>query len=161
LAKNTNKRVATKHIRDGIKSKYPKLDYCEITGSTEDLEFHHYSTLSILLKNYSTKHNIPIDTDEQVLAMRDQFYEDNWEAVVTDGVTLTAEMHKKLHRVYGREPSLSTVAKQRLWVQKIRDKLTGKDSPTLTTHVEESTVRGFSRFVDSEFTSSDRFSRHI
>ena len=48
--------------------------------------------------------------------MRDKFYEDNYEQVVTDGVTLTNEWHKKLHKVYGREPSLSTAEKQKQWV---------------------------------------------
>jgi hypothetical protein len=164
MAKNTgagNKRVATKHIRDGIKSNYKKQCKCAVCDTEEDLELHHYTTISILLKKYSKERQIPINTDEEVLAMRDAFYEEYWHELVEYTVTLCASHHKLLHRTYGREPSLSTAGKQEIWVQKIRDKLMGKDPLTLTTTVEDSTVRGFSRFVDSEFTSSDRFSRHI
>lgn len=151
MASNTgNKRVATKHIRDGIKSKYPKKDYCEITGETENLEFHHYHTLSILLKNYSRKNRIPISTDEEVIAMRDKFYETYWFETVEDGVTLTSEMHSKLHRVYGREPSLASADKQRKWVQRIKDKLMGTDSTYETS--------GFSKHITNNDIS---FSKHI
>jgi hypothetical protein len=123
-----NKRVATKHIRDGIKSQYPKGTECEICGTHEDLEYHHYHTLSILLKKYAKENGIPIDTDEQVLAMRDQFYEAHWEEVVTDGVTLCNEHHKLLHKIYGKEPALNTAEKQKHWVKSFRDKLSGMDT---------------------------------
>lgn len=122
--------MATKHIRDGIKSQYPKECNCAVCDTELDLEFHHYRTLSILLKDYSRQHNIPISTDEQVLAMRDKFYEDNWEAVVTDGVTLCNEHHKKLHKVYGREPAMSTAEKQKVWVLKQRQKVMDRESGT-------------------------------
>ena len=117
MAANTgNKRVALKFIRDGIKSQYPKGDKCEITGSTQDLEFHHYCTLSLVFTKWCTAKGIVVKTDEDVLSIRNQFYEDNWEAVVTDGVTLTADMHKALHKVYGKQPPLGTRDKQKHWV---------------------------------------------
>ena len=145
MAKNTgNKRVATKHVRDGIKSQYPKGNCCEVCDTDQDLEYHHYHTLSILLKEYSRKNNIPIDTDEQVLAMRDQFYKDNWEAVVTDGATLCATHHKALHKVYGREPALSTAEKQKIWVVRIREKQEGMDSHPSNT---EAPSNRFSQYI--------------
>jgi len=80
--------------------------------------------------------------------MRDKFYEDNWSAVVTDGVTLCNEHHKNLHKVYGREPALSTAEKQKIWVlkqcQKFMDRDLGTDS-----HPTESTGR-FGKLIPRE-----------
>lgn len=117
MAKNKNKRVAVKHIRDGIKSNYTKKDHCEICGTEHDLELHHYHTVSLLLKKYAKENGIPISTDEEVLAMRDGFYEKHWHELVEDTVTLCNSHHVKLHRIYSQEPDLSTAAKQRNWVE--------------------------------------------
>ncbi|AUG85221.1 hypothetical protein AG74_17 [Vibrio phage AG74] len=122
MATNTNKRVATKHIRDGIKSNYSKKDYCEICGTEHDLELHHYHTVSLLLKQYAKENGIPISTDEQVLAMRDDFYKAHWHELVDDTVTLCNSHHVKLHQIYSQEPDLSTASKQRRWVKIQRDR---------------------------------------
>jgi len=158
MAKNTgaNKRVATKHIRDGIKSNYNKDCECAICKSTEDLEFHHYTTVSILLKQYSRERNIPIGTDEEVLAMREQFYQDHWYELVEYAVTLCAEHHKQLHRIYGREPALSSSSKQESWVKQIRDKTMGKETPSPIT-----TGTRFAKFASKHAGEANRFSRLI
>lgn len=135
MASNTNKRVAVKHVRDGIKSQYPKGHKCEICGTSQDLEYHHYATLSLVFRDYCSSNNISVDTDEQVIAMRDKFYEDNWEAVVLDGVTLCNTHHKALHKLYGKQPELNTAKKQKHWVHRMFEKSTnglqeGKDSHT-------------------------------
>jgi hypothetical protein len=117
VAANTgNKRVAVKHCRDGIKSNYKKGDECEICSTPENLELHHYTTFSLLLKQYASAGNVPIDTDENVLLMRDAFYEAHWKELVEDTVTLCNTHHKALHAIYGREPPLPTSEKQRRWV---------------------------------------------
>lgn len=119
MAANTgNKRAATKYLRDGIKAKYPEKVECAICGTTHELEGHHYQTLSLVFKKYCMEHKITIRTDEDVLAMRDQFYEDNWEAVVTDMVTLCSTHHIALHKLYGKQPPLVTAKKQKHWVYK-------------------------------------------
>ena len=117
MAKN---RVPTKWIRDGIKSHYCKSDTCAICNTTENLELHHYHTVSLLLQTYARENDIAIDTDEDVLAMRDQFYEDHWNELVTATVTLCNEHHKVLHKIYGKAPLLHTASKQPLWVEKQR-----------------------------------------
>lgn len=117
-----NKRVATKHIRDGIKSNYKKDCKCAICGTENDLELHHYTTVSLLLQDYASKRDIAIDTDEQVLAMREQFYEDHWKELVDDTVTLCNCHHKMLHKVYGKAPLLHTASKQPMWVMKQKEK---------------------------------------
>lgn len=117
-----NKRVATKHIRDGIKSNYCKDTKCAICGTEEQLELHHYTTVSLLLQKYARENDIAIDTDEEVLAMRDDFYEAHWNELVTDTVTLCNMHHKVLHKIYGKAPLLHTASKQPLWVEKQKQK---------------------------------------
>lgn len=127
MAVNTGrKRVPTKHIRDGIKSNYKKDCKCAICGTDLELEFHHYTTVSLLLKQYALKNSLSLATDEDVLAMRDQFYKDHWYELVDFAVTLCAEHHKQLHKIYGREPALHTAQKQVTWVEKQRDKFEKK-----------------------------------
>lgn len=117
-----NKRVATKHIRDGIKSNYCRDTQCAICAAEQDLELHHYHTVSLLLQKYASEGGIALETDEQVLAMRDEFYEAHWKELVTDTVTLCNKHHKVLHKVYGKAPLLHTAPKQRLWVEKQKQK---------------------------------------
>jgi len=144
MASNTNKRVALKHVRDGIKAQYPEKCKCAVCGTTEDLEGHHYATLSLVFKDYCEKHNIDVRTDEQVLEMRDQFYEDNWEAVVTDMVTLCNKHHKALHKLYGKQPPLTSTKKQKHWVHRMFEK-----------------NNGLSEGTDSRPITESRFGRHI
>lgn len=140
MARNTNKRVATKHIRDGIKSNYQKKNQCEICGTGDDLELHHYTTVSLLLKQYASENGIPISTDEEVLAMRDDFYKLYWHELVEDTVTLCNKDHTRLHQIYTQEPPLSTAEKQKRWVQAQFNKNNGIEE------VRESSVN-FSRFI--------------
>ena len=158
MAKNTgNKRVAVKHIRDGIKSNYKKDYKCAVCDTTEDLELHHFATVSLLLKRYCNERDIPISTDEEVLAMRDTFYKEHWHELVIDTVTLCNTHHKLLHKVYGREPDLSTAEKQKIWVSKTRDKLLGRDADSADMTPEENR---FSKLLDSELTDMcNRFTR--
>lgn len=141
MAVNKNKRVATKHIRDGIKSKYNKGSSCEICGCSDELELHHYHTVSLLLKNYAKENGIPISSDEEVLAMRDDFYKHHWHELVDDTVTLCHEHHVELHKIYSQEPPLSTVSKQKNWVIKRRDKINGLETST------SSSYYGLARFM--------------
>lgn len=126
MAANTNKRVAVKHIRDGIKSNYRKDSCCAICEGTEELELHHYTSVSLLLKQYASQRGIPIGTDEQVLAMRDQFYKDHWQELVEYTVTLCNTHHKLLHKLYGPEPELHTAPKQENWVKTQHEKFKTK-----------------------------------
>lgn len=142
MAKNTgNKRAAVKHIRDGIKSNYKKKDECEVCGTSRDLELHHYNTVSILFYSYCDENNIPYRTDEEVLAMRSAFYDAYWHELVEDTVTLCADHHKQLHKLYGREPELKTAPLQRNWVQKFHGRLFGKDADSLIGRFSKHIIR--------------------
>ncbi len=122
MAANTNKRVATKHIRDGIKANYKKDCKCAICSTDQELEFHHYTTVSLLLKKYAQENSIPISTDEEVIAMRDTFYKQYWHELVDFAVTLCATHHKLLHKIYGVTPVLTSAQKQERWVEIQREK---------------------------------------
>lgn len=123
-----NKRAAIRHIRDGIKSRYVRGSECEACGSTHELEFHHFTTVSLLLEKYCKDNGIVTDTDEQVLAMRDGFYAAHEFELLHDTVTLCREHHVLLHKIYGSKPPIATAQKQRDWVKRFRDRLSGTDS---------------------------------
>ena len=44
------KRDPVKYVRDRAKARYKKGKECEICGVTENLDFHHYYSLSPLFK---------------------------------------------------------------------------------------------------------------
>lgn len=116
------KRFFTKYIRDAVKSQYKKKGYCEICGTVEDLEFHHFSSLSILVNNWQKKNKIIIETAEEAFLHRDKFIEEHLKEIYDDTATLCKSHHKKLHVIYGKSPALATSAKQARWVQKQKDK---------------------------------------
>lgn len=141
MAVNSSKRTAIKWIRDGIKQKYKKGSCCEICGTTDGLEFHHYHTVAFLLENYAKAHGLSLSTKEEILAMRDEFYKTHWHELVEDAVTLCNTHHVLLHRIYGQKPLLSTADKQKHWVQKQYEKANGL--------VDTSDVRtGLSQYID-------------
>lgn len=144
MAANTNnkKRTPIRYIRDGIKQQYKKESCCEICGVSEDLELHHYHTVAFLLEKHVKEHSIPMDTEEQILAMRDKFYQEYWHELVEDAVTLCNSHHVTLHKIYGQKPLLSTSTKQKNWVLIQKDKLNGV-TPTAPT-----TGAGLGQFID-------------
>lgn len=165
MAKNTGKgndlqRTVTKYIRDGIKANYKKSDFCEVCGCSEDLELHHTHSVKLVFDAYCAERGLTIQSTEEVMAMRDEFYQVHWNELVVDVLTLCNTHHKALHKVYGAQPPLSTASKQRVWVERIRDRLSGMDATPLTNEHE---IRGpsldsrFARFVKAP---SD-FARHI
>lgn len=163
MAKNTGagsgdelKRTVTKYIRDGVKANYVKKPACEVCGTTEDLELHHPHTLNLVFSAYCEERGLTVKSVEEVMAMRDEFYKTHWNELVVDVLTLCNSHHKALHKVYGAQPPLSTAAKQRVWVNRIRDKLSGMDANLTVSQVEQTS--GFARFLNKE--PSD-LTRHV
>jgi len=116
------KRDLIKYIRDKAKSKYQKTDKCFICGSDEDLDFHHFYSLTELLEEYMKKHKLEITTEEQILNIREKFIEENFDKVYNKAVTLCHKHHLKLHSIYGKKPKLVTAKKQDRWVNIQRTK---------------------------------------
>jgi len=125
MAVNTNKRIPVKYIRDGAKARYPKEDHCAICGVEESLELHHYTALTNLLEKWQKETGTPLDTDEQVLAIRDQFIAEHEYELFEAVVTLCESHHSKLHSIYGKSPKLSSAKAQERWVQIQKDKNNG------------------------------------
>lgn len=116
MATNNTQRSVIKWVRDGIKSKYEKGNKCAICDTTEELEFHHYHTVSLLVNKFLEENSFDISTKENILVMREEFYQHYHNEMVHDAVTLCASHHKLLHKIYGTEPKLNTAEKQKNWV---------------------------------------------
>lgn len=118
----TLKRDLVKYVRDKAKSKYKKGSECFICGSTENLDFHHFYGLTELLDTWLRKNKISVDSEEDILRLRESFIEEHLEEVYEHAVTICHEHHLQLHSIYGKRPQLVTAKKQQRWVQIQRDK---------------------------------------
>lgn len=115
------KRLPIKWVRDRAKAAYNKAETCAICGTTEQLEFHHYYTMTPLFELWVRKRKYKIQSDEDVLAIRDEFITDEHDKIYNQTVTLCKTHHAKLHSIYGKEPNLGTATKQKTWVDKQRE----------------------------------------
>lgn len=120
MATNTSVkgRGFVKRVRDGVKSNYERGDACEICGSDEELELHHFFSVSQMATAWLRKNGIVIKTDQDSLDSRDLFIEEHWDKLVNQCATLCLTHHRKLHKLYGTKPALATGPKQGRWVAK-------------------------------------------
>ena len=125
MATNTNKRVAIKWIRDKAKSAYEKMPSCHICDTNQDLELHHTHGLTNLFEKWAKQKNYSIDTDEDVLAIREEFIDTHHKEIYEDVFTLCSKHHMALHRVYGKSPPLHTASKQKHWIEAQKNKHNG------------------------------------
>lgn len=120
-------RYSVKWIRDKVKSNYPMKKACEICNSTEELHFHHFYSLAEMFNKWEKARGYKIETNEEILAVRDEFIKEHWEQLVNKGACLCKKHHEGLHKVYGKNPSLATAEKQERWVEKQREKYAAKE----------------------------------
>lgn len=126
MAKNTdNKRIAVKHIRDKAKAAYEKKDHCYICNSKEDLELHHLHSITVLLNTWADRKSYDISTDEGVLEVRDEFISEHKVELYDLVYTLCNTHHVKLHSIYGKAPSPTSIDKQSRWLEIQKTKLLG------------------------------------
>ena len=116
------KRDPIKYIRDKAKASYEKEEACRICGESENLDFHHFYSLTLLFKKWLRDNRITIKTEEQVLEVRDRFILEHYKELYDEARTLCHTHHLKLHSIYGKNPSLGTAQKQKRWVEKQREK---------------------------------------
>jgi hypothetical protein len=116
------KRDLVKYVRDRAKARYDKGDSCEICGESENLDFHHYHSMSPLLHGWLKKNRLNPTTADEIMAVRDQFIELHNNELFVATVTLCHTHHLKLHSVYGKDPALGTASKQANWVKIQREK---------------------------------------
>lgn len=117
MAKNTNKRLAVKHVRDKAKSAYEKQTSCYICGTETDLELHHFFSMTLLLEQWARQKGYDISTDEGILAVREEFIEMHHVELYDKVRTLCNPHHVALHKVYGKAPVLGSEPKQERWVE--------------------------------------------
>lgn len=116
------KRYFTKYIRDAVKSQYKKESECRICGIEENLQFHHFNTLSILVNKWQKDNGLEISTAEEAFEHRDSFIAEFGKELFDETVTLCEAHHERLHKIYGKNPALITAPKQARWVEKQRAK---------------------------------------
>jgi hypothetical protein len=134
MAKNTgNKRIPVKHVRDKAKAAYDKQDHCYICGTGEDLELHHFHSITILLDVWAKVNKYDISTDEGILAVRDEFIAEHRTELYDLVRTLCNKHHVNLHKIFGKAPDPKSVQRQERWVDIQRDKLQGTTSTTPAT----------------------------
>lgn len=121
------KRASVKYIRDRVKSNYNKGPACAICGSEELLELHHYNSVAEMFNAWERNNNLSIVTAEDIIKVRDDFIEQHWSQLVDQCVTLCSKHHALLHKIYGKNPKLSTAPKQGRWVEKQRLKFLPKE----------------------------------
>ena len=122
MAKNTNKRIPVKWVRDRAKSAYEKQTTCFICGSQQDLELHHLHSITVLLERWAQAQGYDISTDEGILAVRDEFIEQHRVEIYDQVYTLCNRHHVQLHGVYGKTPQPGSEPKQARWIQLQREK---------------------------------------
>lgn len=126
MAKNTdNKRIAVKHVRDKAKAAYEKKSECYICGTSEDLELHHFHSITILLDLWANKNKYDISTDDGILAVRDEFIASHQVELYDLVRTLCNKHHVRLHSIFGKAPASNSVDRQDRWCNIQRDKLNG------------------------------------
>ena len=125
MAKNTNKRIPVKWVRDRAKAAYEKKTECCICGSVTDLELHHLHSVTILLDKWSEAKGYDISTDAGILAVRDEFIDTHRVELYDQVYTLCNRHHVALHSVYGKAPRPGSEPKQAHWIETQRAKHTG------------------------------------
>ena len=117
------KRDEIKYIRDLAKSAYKKAEKCYICDTTENLQFHHFYSMTLLWNKWKKENGIKIESVDDILKYRNDFKFDHEKEIYIDTVTLCKFHHmEKLHKIYGKVPSLATAEKQKRWCDKQREK---------------------------------------
>ncbi len=127
MAKNTNKRIPVKWVRDRAKAAYEKKTQCCVCGDTTDLELHHLHSVTILLDKWSQAKGYDISTDEGIVAVRDEFIDEHRVELYEQVYTLCNRHHVALHGVYGKAPRPGSEPKQAHWIETQRAKYSNNE----------------------------------
>lgn len=121
------KRDPVKYIRDRVKSNYKKDCECRICGTSSLLELHHFNSVAEMFNKWEKEKDLLVNSVDDIIDVRDTFIEEHWDELVHQCVTLCKKHHALLHKIYGKNPKLSTASKQANWVEKQRAKRIGGD----------------------------------
>lgn len=126
MATNTNKRIPVKWVRDKAKSAYTKQECCYICNTKQDLELHHLHSITYLLEKWAREMGYDIDTDDGILAVRDEFIDQHKHEIYDLVYTLCNKHHISLHSVYGKSPAPGSEPKQERWIEIQKAKCAGE-----------------------------------
>ena len=122
------KRDEIKYVRDLSKSAYKKANACYICEAEEELQFHHFYTMTLLWGKWKKDNKITIKNVDDILSYREDFKEEFQDEIYNKTVTLCKTCHMgRLHKVYGKTPSLATAEKQLRWCDKQKSKFQEKN----------------------------------
>lgn len=140
MAKNTsNARIPVKWVRDKAKAAYEKADTCYVCGTTQDLELHHFHSVTLLLNSWASRKAYDISTDDGILAVRDEFIAEHHDELYNQVRTLCNPHHVKLHGVFGKAPAPGSEARQSRWCDRQQAKAQGKTLETTSSFFSEFT----------------------
>ena len=128
MAKNTNKRIPVKWVRDRAKAAYEKKSCCYICDTHADLELHHLHSVTILLDKWAQAQGYDISTDDGILAVRDEFIDTHRVELYDQVYTLCNRHHVALHGVYGKAPRPGSEPKQAHWIESQKAKFVGGET---------------------------------
>jgi 5-methylcytosine-specific restriction endonuclease McrA len=156
LAKNTGnrKRDAVKWIRDKAKSAYQKKGTCFVCGGVEDLELHHTHSMVLMMREWCGERGYPLNTDEDVLKIRDEFIKAHHREIYEEVYTLCNPHHVQLHQVFGKAPALTTGPRQKIWLEEQRSHRTGEQVVVPQAEADRPSFRVSNWF--SEFYGGER-----
>jgi len=121
------KRDEVKYIRDISKSAYKKDTECFICGVTDDLQFHHFYSITALWNKWKRNNKVIIKDVDDILTHREDFRDEHHNEIYNETVTLCKACHmNKLHKIYGKTPTLATALKQKRWCSKQKEKRLNK-----------------------------------
>lgn len=122
-------RDEIKYVRDGAKAAYEKDTHCFICHTTEELQFHHFYSMTLLWNKWKKDNNITISNTEDIFDVRDDFISKFHDHIYEDTVTLCKFHHmERLHKIYGKVPTLHSAPKQKRWVEIQRIKFEEKQN---------------------------------
>ena len=140
MAKNTsNARIPVKWVRDKAKAAYEKADTCYVCGTTQDLELHHFHSVTLLLNAWAVKKGYDISTDSGILAVRDEFIAEHHDELYNQVRTLCNPHHVRLHAVFGKAPPAGSEPRQSRWCDRQQAKAQGKTLETTSSFFSEFT----------------------
>lgn len=123
------KRLEVKYIRDYCKSAYNKENECYICGNKENLQMHHFYTMSLLWNKWKKENNVIITDTEEMNIYKEEFAREHVKEIFEEVVTLCKFHHMdRLHGIYGKEPPLSTALKQKNWCKIQKEKYRGDNN---------------------------------
>ena len=126
---NPLKRDEIKYVRDISKSAYKKENFCYICNAEEELQFHHFFSMTLLWEKWKKDENIVINSVEDILEQREVFKEKFHDEIYNKTVSLCNFHHmEKLHKIYGKCPTLVTAPKQERWCRKQKLKFQEKNN---------------------------------